>query len=338
MRIKNQHTANIKLSRRWFMIFLSTVILMGMTMTKPALIHALSGYSLVWSDEFNGVEGSVPDSSKWAYDVGSGCPDNCGWGNNELEYYTDKSQNAFIGVDPDAQDGEALIIRAISENSNRACDGNSCYYTSARLLTKGKYAVEYGRIEIRAKIPGGQGTWPAFWMLGDDPKKVGWPQIGEIDIMETVGSELTRNHGTIHGPSYSAGLGPTGAFTLPDQAQFNAAYHTFAIDWAPNQITWYVDDSPYEVCTSADVKGHKWVFDHPFYLLLNLAIGGDWPGNPDRSTVFPQELRVDYVRVYQKQPNARVTNTPATPTLMPQLTPTHINAPVIRCKQSSGHK
>lgn len=243
-------------------------------------------YVLVWHDEFDGAIGGLPDPAKWDYNLGSG-----GWGNNELETYTKDTANAHVVADSNATDGKALAITALHPNNGS--------YTSARLVTAGRFTVQYGRIEIRAKLPGGEGLWPAFWLLGSDLNQVGWPTAGEIDVMESVSREPSINHGSIHGPGYSGEQDRTAAYTLPNGQQFKDAYHTFAIDWAPNVIKWYVDDQLYETRTPADVNGHDWMFDHPFFLLLNLAVGGTLPGNPSSAATFPQSLLVDYVRVYR---------------------------------------
>jgi beta-glucanase (GH16 family) len=242
---------------------------------------------LVWSDEFDGPAGSAPDATKWGYDVGGN-----GWGNNELESYTSRTQNAYL-------DGSGNVaIKVINENFTGQ-DGIARNYTSARLLTKGKFQQKYGRIEARIKIPFGQGIWPAFWMLGDDIDRVGWPTCGEIDIMENVGREPSINHGSMHGPGYSGGNPLTGTFPLPNGQHFSDDFHVFAIEWDPNTVRFYVDANLYETHTPADMPaGGTWVYEHPFFILLNVAVGGSFPGNPDSSTTFPQTMLVDYVRVY----------------------------------------
>ncbi|MEV4570234.1 lectin [Nonomuraea sp. NPDC049419] len=238
---------------------------------------------LVWSDEFDGPAGSAVDSSKWRFDIGGG-----GWGNNEHQYYTDSTRNA-------AKDGNGnLVITARRENpANYQCHYGTCQYTSARLLTAATFTRTYGRFEARMKLPRGQGIWPAFWMLGGTS---GWPDNGEIDIMENIGREPNTVHGTIHGPGYSGGGGIGAGYTIG--APFADAFHTFAVDWSPNLIVWYVDGVEYQRRTPADLGGNRWVFDHPFFMIMNVAVGGNWPGYPDGSTTFPQTLTVDYVRVY----------------------------------------
>jgi beta-glucanase (GH16 family) len=244
-------------------------------------------WKLVWSDEFDGPAGSAVDSNKWAFDVGGN-----GWGNNELETYTSRTANAY-------RDGGQLVIKALKETLTGP-DNITRNYTSARLLTRNKFSQAYGRFEARIKIPYGQGIWPAFWMLGDNIGTVGWPNCGEIDIMENIGKEPTIVHGTFHGPGYSGGNGVTAAYSLPS-GQFSDDFHTFAVEWEPNVMRFYVDGLLYKTRTPADLPaGTTWVFDHPFFIILNVAVGGAWPGNPDATTVFPQQMLVDYVRIYQR--------------------------------------
>ncbi len=249
---------------------------------------ARDGWTLTWSDEFNGPDGSAIDSSKWVKEVGGG-----GWGNDELEYYTSRPQNSFI------EDGN-LVIKAIEEKYTGS-DKVSRNYTSARLKTQGKFSQMYGRFEARIKIPRGQGIWPAFWMLGDDIDKVQWPTCGEIDIMENIGKEPNIVHGTIHGPGYSGGAGIGLPLATAVDQKFADGFHVYAVEWEPKQIRFYVDEFLYETRTPADLpKGTKWVYDHPFFIILNVAVGGGWPGNPDATSVFPQTMLVDYVRVYKR--------------------------------------
>jgi beta-glucanase (GH16 family) len=238
-------------------------------------------WRLVWSAEFQGPAGSAPDPAIWTYDLGT----NNGWGNNEKENYTNSTGNAFL-------DGAGhLIIQAIATR-----DGG---FTSARLKTQGLYSVTYGKIEMRARIPFGQGLWPAFWMLGSDIDSVGWPHCGEIDIMENIGKEPSTVHGTVHGPGYS-GNGIGAPFLLPDGQRFADDFHTFAVVWGPESVDFLVDNTPYKTVTTADLPpGAQWVFTHPFFLILNVAVGGNWPGYPDATTQFPQQMVVEYIRVYR---------------------------------------
>jgi beta-glucanase (GH16 family) len=246
--------------------------------------HDAAQAAATWSDEFNGAAGAPVDSSKWSFDTGGS-----GFGNNELEYYTTSTSNV-------SQDGQGhLAITARKENpGNYQCWYGTCTYTSGRILTSGKFTQAYGHFEASIKIPKGQGMWPAFWMLGDNIGSVGWPQSGEIDIMENVGSTPNTTYGTIHGPGYSGASGVGGNTTIG--SALGDAFHTYAVDWSPNLIIWTLDGQEYFRATPAQIGGNTWVFDHPFYILLNVAVGGYWPGNPDASTQFPQTMLVDYVR------------------------------------------
>ncbi|MGW2958455.1 ricin-type beta-trefoil lectin domain protein [Streptomyces sp. NPDC001220] len=239
-----------------------------------------------FSDTFDGPAGSAVNSSKWTLETG----DNVN--NHEREYYTSGTNNAAL-------DGQGhLVITAKKENpANYQCWYGTCQYTSARMNTSGKFSAQYGHVEARMKIPRGQGMWPAFWMLGNDIGQVGWPNSGEIDVMENVGFEPSTIHGTIHGPGYSGSAGIGAGYTLPNGQAFADGFHTFAVDWAPNSITWSVDGIAYQTRTPADVGGNTWAFNKPFFLILNLAVGGYWPGDPNSSTAFPAQLVVDSVSV-----------------------------------------
>ena len=248
-----------------------------------------ASWTLSWSDEFARADGSAPDPSKWTIVTGGN-----GWGNNESEYYTARPQNVQV------QNGN-LVITAVKEEYTGP-DGVARSYTSARLNTSTKFEQAYGRFEARIKIPSGQGIWPAFWLLGDDVQQARWPNCGEIDIMENIGREPSVVHGTIHGPGYSGAKGIGAPFTI-SSGRFADDYHVYAVEWEPNEIRFYVDGSLYETRTPADLpSGTKWVYDHPFFIILNLAVGGRWPGNPDATSTYPQKMLVDYVRVY-KRPN-----------------------------------
>ena len=247
-------------------------------------------WTLAWSDEFDGPAGAAVDGTRWAAETGGN-----GWGNQEFEYYTAGTGNASL-------DGAGhLVITARAESdSPYNCWYGQCRYTSARLITKSRFEPTYGRFEARIQIPRGQGIWPAFWMLGANINAVGWPLCGEIDIMENIGREPFIVHGTMHGPGYSGGNGIGGSYSLAPEVVADG-YHVFTVEWTPGEIRWLVDDKEYRrASTSSLPAGAVWVFDHPFFLLLNVAVGGAWPGNPDGSTVFPQQMLVDYVRVYQR--------------------------------------
>jgi mannobiose 2-epimerase len=274
-------------ARIWKEAYHETRALLNVTARLRALANA-KAWRLIWSDEFNQRDGSPVDMTKWTAQVGGN-----GWGNQELEYYTNRVDNAY-------QSGGSLVIKAIKEKYTGR-DNVMRDYTSARLITKNKFTVRYGRIEARMKIPYGQGLWPAFWMLGDDIDKVHWPGCGEIDIMENIGREPSIAHGTIHGPGYSGRNGLGSSYALANNQRFADGFHVFAVEWEPNVIRFYCDGNLYKTRTPSDLPaGTKWVYDHPFFILLNVAIGGAWPGNPDETTVFPQTMLVDYVRVYQR--------------------------------------
>jgi beta-glucanase (GH16 family) len=247
---------------------------------------AIPGWTLSWSDEFDGADGSPADPTKWTHDVGGS-----GWGNQEREYYTGGAQNAV-------QQGGYLVITATPSGASQySCWYGTCLYTSARLKTQGLFSQAYGRFEARAQMPYGKGLWPAFWMLGANIDQVSWPACGEVDILETIGTDITTNHGSLHAPGYN----PTGTYTLPNGAKYSDGFHTFAAEWEPGTIRFYVDDVLYETRTIGETDGGgTWEFDHPFFLILNVAVGGAWPGDPDSTTVFPQTLKVDWVRVYTK--------------------------------------
>ncbi len=274
--------------RSKYAVWLGSILLLGLAASAPAQYQSPRPWKLVWSDEFNAPNGSPVDSTKWISETGGE-----GWGNNELEYYTARLVNA-------SQQNGNLVIKVLQEKYTGA-DGVTRNYSSARLKTQGKFSQAYGRFEARIKIPRGQGIWPAFWMLGDNVDKAGWPACGEIDIMENIGNEPSLVHGTIHGPGYSGAKGIGAPDSLPANQPFADDFHVFAVEWEPSTIRFYVDDHLYATRTPADLpRGAQWVYDHPFFILLNVAVGGDWPGNPDASSTFPQTMLVDYVRVYER--------------------------------------
>lgn len=239
--------------------------------------------NLVAEDNFD-VDGA-PDPSIWTLEVGDGTEQGIpGWGNNELQFYTDRTQNVKV-------ENGFLLITAIKEEFGGAG------YTSARLITKGKMETQYGRVEARIRLPFGQGMWPAFWMLGDDNNGTEiWPNIGEIDIMENRGQEPSKMIGSLHGPGYSGGNAVSKEYNLEND-RFDTGFHIFGIEWGPNYINYYVDNVLYNQITPNDVSG-EWVFNRPFYIILNLAVGGTFVGSPNNQTVFPQTMLVDYVRIY----------------------------------------
>ncbi len=252
-------------------------------------------WTLVWSDEFNDPAGTKPNPNVWTPEIGDGTMNGIpGWGNGEFQFYTNDASNA-------STDGAGNLVISVQETApgdNRQCWYGPCQYTSARLISRNKADFKYGRIEARAKVPSGDaGLWPAFWMLGDNIGEVGWPQSGEIDIMEYVSRIPNEVFGTIHGPGYSGGNGFGNTYTIAGGVAND--YHTFAIEWGPDEIHWYVDGVNYHNATPADVAPNEWVYNHPFYLILNMAIGGNFGGAIADSLTFPQDLLVDYVRVYQ---------------------------------------
>jgi len=235
--------------------------------------------NLVMADEFS-TDGA-PNSSMWNFEIGTGTN---GWGNNELQYYTDRTENVKV------ENGFLLL------NARQEAFGGS-NYTSARITSQNKFEQQYGRFEARMRLPHGQGLWPAFWLLGNDCGANIWPNCGEIDIMEFRGQQPTVVHGSVHGPGYSAGNAVTKSYTLQD-SRFDTEFHVFGIEWTPDYVNYYVDGDLYQQITKDDVPG-QWVFDHPFYIIINLAVGGSFVGSPNADTSFPQTMLVDYVRVYQ---------------------------------------
>ncbi len=232
---------------------------------------------LKWADEFNATSLNTTD---WTHELGNGCNISlCGWGNNELEVYTDKPENIKL-------DNGKLVITALEQSGG---------YTSARIKTENKQELRYGRIDVRAKLPKGQGIWPAIWMLGENIDVVSWPACGEIDIMELVGHEPSTVHGTVHyrDDVYKYSSGSTSLIS----GDFSDKYHVFTIVWDFNTITWYVDNVPFKQFTNSNIAG--WPFNKSFYFIMNVAVGGNWPGPPDDTTVFPQQMIVDYIRVFQ---------------------------------------
>ena len=257
-------------------LFLAT---MSIATTTP-------NWTLTFADDFDGPAGSPPSSKHWSHNLGGG-----GWGNNELESYTDGGSNSFL-------DGKGHLIIEARKEKTKGADGIECEYSSARLVSQGKFSQKYGRVEARIKVPQGKGVWPAFWMLGDNINKVGWPKCGEIDILESIEVVAKTAHGTLHGPGYSGGEAISKQFE--SKTGLADAFHIYAIEWSPKEIKWFIDDHCYSTVTPETVKGHDWVFDQPFFMILNLAIGGNWPGYPDASTTFPQRLIIDYVKVYKE--------------------------------------
>lgn len=240
-------------------------------------------WQLVWSDEFDGPEGSQPDSTNWSYDIGQGID---GWGNQEFQYYTDRPQNVYL-------DGNGnLVIQAIRETFAGAS------FSSGRIKTQGKFSQRYGRFEARIITPYGPGIWPAFWMLGSNIDEVSWPQCGEIDIMEMKGNQPSIIYGSVHGPGYSGGAAISSSISLEND-RFDNDYHVFAVEWGEDYIDFFMDDQWYQSISTVNLPG-DWVFNEEFFLFLNVAVGGTFVGFPTEDTPFPQQMIVDYVRVYEQ--------------------------------------
>ncbi len=267
-------------------LLVSTCGLLAAQTSQVEIPPARPGWTLVWSDEFNGADGSGPDPARWTFDLGGN-----GFGNHELESYTFSPDNV-------QQRAGHLVITARQQDLTGA-DGIARHYASARLRSQGLFSQTYGRFEARMKLPAGKGIWPAFWLLGADDATAHWPACGEIDIVEAIGDPHTI-YSTLHGPGYSGAKGISARYALPAGEAIDTGFHTYAVEWAPKDIRFFFDDHLIAERTPADTPaGTRWAYDHPFFLILNLAIGGDWPGNPDSSTVFPRQMLVDYVRAYQ---------------------------------------
>ena len=240
------------------------------------------GFHIVWKDEFDGTS---LDLNNWTFEIGDGCPNNCGWGNNESQYYRQENTKLVNGH---------LVIEARKQNFA----GKE--YTSSRIVTKGKKEFKYGRIDIRAALPEGQGIWPALWMLGANFNSVGWPACGEMDIMELIGSIPNRSHATVHfGENLSQHEFVGSSITLPGSAKFSDEFHVFSMNWTQNQAQFLMDNQVVLTITPADLNGQPYPFNEMFFFIFNIAVGGNWPGYPDATTAFPQRLIVDYVRVFQ---------------------------------------
>jgi beta-glucanase (GH16 family) len=257
----------------------------GCTNRRAPTGPATGPLTLAWHDEFDGLAGQAPDTTtRWRYDVG------IDWGNKQLEYDTNRLKNVSLdGM------GHLTIVARREDYLGRA-------YTSGRINTRGRFQQTRGRFEARMRLPSGQGLWPAFWLLGADLDQAPWPACGEIDIMEYRGQEPDIVHGSLHGTGYSGGGALTCPFKLP-VGRFDTGFHIFAVDWNADRITWSVDGIAYKSFTPADLPaGSRWVFDHPFFVILNVAVGGNYVGGPGPDTTFPQTMTVDYVRVYTPAP------------------------------------
>lgn len=254
-------------------------------------------WTLVWSDEFEGDSGVFVDTTKWRPDTADGCSMGiCGWGNQEKEYYTATTNN--IALNGRGQ----LMITARVAPPGMSCYYGPCRYTSGKITTRGKFYAQPGMVEARIKLPTGQGLWPAFWMLGEGFPTIPWPQCGELDIMENKGSQPTITSSAIHGPGYS-GATPLARATERTQGAYHEDFHTFAVAWNSTQIRFFVDGALHYSVTRGDVQNYgPWVFDRNFFLILNLAVGGHFDGDPQSDAILPATILIDYVRAYLPQP------------------------------------
>jgi beta-glucanase (GH16 family) len=245
-----------------------------------------AAWPLAWAEEFNGPAGSPADPRTWRPETGGH-----GWGNSELQYYTSEAANAAL-------DGAGNLAITVARPGPRLATAryDGCQYTSARLITKDLKSFRYGLIQARIRLPAGRGIWPAFWMLGTDIDTAGWPGCGEIDILENFGTNPAVVHGTVHGPGYSGDGGITAS--LDTGASLASGFHAYSVCWEPGRIRWYADQTLYHTVTPAALHGSPWVFDHDFYLLINVAVGGRPSQPPDRSTAFPRAMLIDYIRIY----------------------------------------
>jgi beta-glucanase (GH16 family) len=244
-------------------------------------------YRLAWSDEFDGAGGTPADRGAWRAETGGS-----GWGNQELQCYTDEPGNAAL----DGAGNLAIVVRQVDPELTRRRYGGR-RYTSARLITRDRVSLRYGLIQARIKIPRARGIWPAFWMLGQDIGQSGWPGCGEIDVMEHFGTGPATVHGTVHGPGY-AGRGGISASRAVGPS-LGRDFHVYSVAWEPGKVSWYVNDDLYHSVIPADLNGKPWVFDHDFFLLVNMAVGGTASVPPDESVVFPQTMLIDYIRLYE---------------------------------------
>ena len=257
-------------------------------------------WTLVWGDEFNGAAGAAVSNTFWTHDTGDGCSAGiCGWGNNEKQFYTNAPAN--VALNGQGQ----LAITATVAPSGLSCYYGPCRYTSAKIKTQGKVEQHYGRVEARIKLPQGQGLWPAFWMLGNNCQTDPWPKCGEIDIMEYRGSKATATSSAMHGPGYSGNTPIVHTFNLTNST-FADDFHIFAVEWEPEVVRFYVDDNLHYSVTKPAIQSHgPWVFDHPFFVILNMAAGGKFDGDPASDSIFPATMLVDYVHIHAR-PSVRL--------------------------------
>jgi beta-glucanase (GH16 family) len=274
----------MKLMKHSNKIILMALIAVVVASCKVEPIQQLPerNFELVWSDEFEGDSATLPNAEKWTYDLGTG---QNGWGNNELQSYTNNPRNVSL-------DGKGNLVITAIKNSNGS-------YTSARVKTQGLFTHQFGKIEARIKTPTGHGMWPAFWMLGNNITTVSWPQCGEIDIMEQKGKFSNITYGSIHGPGYAGGQAITSTFTLAN-GRFDTDFNVYAVEWNESKIDFFVNNYLYKRIKPAEVKG-EWVFNQPFFIIMNIAVGGNFVGPPNEFTPFPGTMTIDYVRAYKEK-------------------------------------
>ncbi len=271
-----------------------------MTRTYFRILYVLLGSSgflffahaqdarLIWNDEFEGRAGSLPNETFWNFETGDG------WGDEVRQYYTNDPKNVFL----DGQGNLQIVVLDVAPRQDLDCYYGPCLYTSARITTQGKFEFTYGRVEARLKVPNAQGLWPAFWMLGTVNGEVDWPYSGEIDILELIGSEPKTAYGHGAGPGYVGAEALGTGYSLKDNPA--ETFHVYALEWRPRELRWYVDDHLYYTLTPDKLpEGAPWVFDNSYFFILNVGVGGSWPGYPDDTTTFPQTLTADYIRVYE---------------------------------------
>lgn len=276
------------MNRRLLLAAAASVVAVAAATLLPAADPAPTYDRLVWSEEFDGPAGAPPDPATWNFQKGG-----YGWGNHELQCYTDSPDNV-------ATDGRGrLVITVLAEPGHQCSDGHVNDFTSARITTQGKYVAKYGRLEIRALVPSGSGTWGGFWALGQNMPEVDWPRAGEFDVMELTGREPRTLHATLHAAKKNGEHMLLGRTAQADEP-LNAAFHVHSVDWSPDRFVFALDGRPYATITRDEFELYGvWAFDQPFYLLLNMAVGGTMGGRPDTTSTWPQRFLVDYIRVYR---------------------------------------
>ena len=274
----------------------STALICACSAASTVSTPSRTTWVQVWSDDFDGPSGARIDSTKWRHDTADGCSQGiCGWGNNEKEYYTDALENIAL-------DGQGhLTIVARRAQSGLTCYYGPCLYTSAKVTTRGKLRVDRGRVEARIKLPAGQGLWSAFWMLGNDSPATPWPLCGELDVMENRGSDPITTSSAVHGPGYS-GATPFAQALKLERGSFADDFHTFAVEWDSLHVRFFVDDvAHYGITRNAVERFGESVLGRSYFLILNLAVGGTFDGDPRSDAIFPATMLVDYVRVFRRQ-------------------------------------